>query len=278
VAVELTRRLLDELAEQGPPADLVAALALPLPIAVICELLGVPFQDRSRFRAWTRAAADVRDRARSEQGLAELFGYGMELVARKRQEPTDDVLSRLVETEGVDDAEAAMLGMSLLFAGHETTVVAIGTGTAALLAHPEQWQGLREDAQWVATAVEEVLRTQGTGGGGIPRYARTDLDINGTPVRAGEMVLLDIGAANHDEAAFVDPDRFDTARSGPMHLAFGHGARYCLGAPLARIELQAVFSQLAERFPTMRLAVELGELRVDTGVLTRGLLSLPVTW
>lgn len=275
---ELTGQLLNDLAQQPRPADLVETLALPLPIAVICELLGVPFEDRARFRAWTQAAADVRDRSRSEQGLAELFGYGLDLVARKRSDPADDVLTRLAHAEGVDDSEAAMLGMSLLFAGHETTVVAIGLGAAALLAHPEQWQALRRDPEHVTAAVEEVLRIQGAGGSGIPRYARTDLDIDGTAVRAGELVLLDIGAANHDPATFDESDHVDLARSGPTHVAFGHGARYCLGAPLARIELQAVFAQLAARFPTMRLAVGLDELRIIAGVLTGGLVDLPVTW
>ncbi len=120
-------------AEHGPAADLITALALPLPILVICELLGVPYEDRTQFRAWTQAAADVCDRARSEHGLGELFGYGQELVSRKRQEPGDDVISRLCATDGVSGAEAAGLSMALLFAGHETTVVQIGMGALLLL-------------------------------------------------------------------------------------------------------------------------------------------------
>lgn len=275
---QLTAGLLDDLAEHGPPADLNEAVALPLPIAVICELLGVPYEDRAQFRAWTQAAGDVRDRSRSEKGLADLFGYGQQLVARRRREPGDDVISRLCTTEGVGDVEAAAMGMFLLFAGHETTVVAIGMGAVRLLSDPAQWRQLRTDPGRIVAAVEEILRVQGTGGGGIPRYARTDLEIAGITVHAGELVLLDIGAANHDEAAFPDPDRFDTDRRAARHLAFGHGARYCIGAPLARIELQAVFSQLVPRFPEMRLAVAADELRFNTGVLTGGLLDLPVTW
>jgi cytochrome P450 len=275
---QLTAALLDDLAEHGPPADLNEALALPLPIAVICELLGVPYEDRAQFRAWTQAAGDVRDRSRSEQGLADLFGYGQQLVTRKRRDPGDDVISRLSATEGVSDAEAAAMGMFLLFAGHETTVVAIGIGAVRLLTDPDQWRQLLADPSRIGTAVEEMLRIQGTGGSGIPRYARTDVEIAGITVRAGELVLLDIGAANHDAGAFPEPDRFDPARGAGRHLAFGHGARYCIGAPLARIELQAVFSQLVPRFPTMRLAVGADELRFNTGVLTGGLLELPVTW
>jgi pentalenolactone synthase len=274
----LTTRLLDELAEHGPPADLNEALALPLPIAVICELLGVPFEDRAQFRMWTQAAADVRDRARSEKGLADLFGYGQELVARKRREPGDDVISRLSATEGVSDFEAAAMGMLLLFAGHETTVVAIGVGAVRLLSDPDQWQTLRADPTRIEPAVEEILRTKGTGGGGIPRYARTDLEVAGVTIRAGELVLLDTGAANRDRSAFPDPDRFDVDRRTARHIAFGHGVRFCIGAPLARIEMQTVFSQLVARFPGMRLAVDVEQLAVKTGVLTGGLLELPVTW
>jgi cytochrome P450 len=275
-----TTQLLDELAAAGPPADLHAALAVPLPIAVICELLGVPFEDRARFREWTQAAADITDRARSEQGLTELFIYGQQLVARKRADGDmdADVISRLAATDGVSDDEAAAMGMTLLFAGHETTVTAIGTGALWLLATPGQWQALTDDPSRIDAAVEEVLRAPGLGGGGIPRYARTDLDIAGVHVRAGDLVLLDTGAANHDAATFADPDRFDLARPPQPHLTFGHGARYCIGAPLARIELQVVLAQLAACFPTLKLGCAVEELTFNPNVLTGGLTALPVTW
>lgn len=275
---DLAARLLDELAQHGPPADLHAALALPLPILVICELLGVPYDDRDQFRGWTQAAGDVRDRARSERGVAELFEYGRRLVAHKRRHPGDDVISRLCATDGVSDDEAAMLGMVLLFAGHETTVVQIGMGALLLLADPEQWQTLQREPNLLPNAVEEILRAPGSGGDGIPRYARTDLTIDGVTVRAGELVLLHIGAANHDPAVFSDPDRADVTRQATAQLTFGHGPRYCIGAPLARLELHAVFGQLVPRFPTMRLAVEVERLRLRHDVLTGGLDELPVTW
>ncbi|MDA2804879.1 cytochrome P450 [Nocardiopsis suaedae] len=273
----ITAGLLDGLARRDPPADLVTALALPLPVTVICELLGVPGADRDRFGAWARAAADVTDRARSEQGLADLFGYGRELVERKRAEPGDDVLSRLAAAEGVSGDEAAMLAMSLLFAGYETTTAAIGLGALLLLDRPVHWRRLRESPDLTASAVEEVLRAPARGGG-IPRYARTDLDIAGAHVRAGELVLLDTGAANHDPAVFTDPDRFDPARREGAHMSFGHGARYCIGAPLARIELQEALTALVSRFPGMRLAVPTEDLSLDRDVLVAGLTSLPVTW
>jgi cytochrome P450 len=274
----LTTQLVNELAEPGPPADLHAALAVPLPILVICELLGVPYEDRDQFRVWAADAANIRDRARSERGLGELFGYCQRLVARKRAEPGDDVISRLCATEGVSDVEAAGLSLALLFAGHETTVVQIGLGTLLLLTNPDQWQALVDNPGLVPKAVEEILRAPGKGGGGIPRYARTDLEVDGVTIRAGDLVLLDNGAANHDPTVFPDPDRVDVTRSAAAHLSFGHGARYCLGAPLARIELQAVFTQLVTRLPTLRLAVEVEDLTMRSDVLTGGLTALPVRW
>ncbi|MFI7537250.1 cytochrome P450 [Streptosporangium sp. NPDC049376] len=276
----LTATLLDELAAAGPPADLHSALALPLPIAVICELLGVPYEDREQFGAWSQAASDVTDRARSEQGLEELFGYGRRLVARKRAEgDTDaDVISRLAATDGVSDEEAATMSMILLFAGHETTVTAIDAGVLWLLATAGQWQALVADPSRIGTAVEEILRALSLGGDGIARYARTDLEIAGVRIRAGDLVLLDTGAANYDAAVFDDPDRFDIGRAAVPHLTFGHGARYCIGAPLARIELQAVFSRLTGRFPAMRLGCAPEELTFDANVVTGSLTALPVSW
>jgi pentalenolactone synthase len=274
----LTTELLDALEEHGPLADLNTALAIPLPILVICELLGVPYEERTQFRAWTQAAADVTDRARSEQGLGDLFAYGQQLVARKRRDPGDDVISALCATEGVPDDEIAMLSMALLFAGHETTVVQIGLGALLLLTHQDQWQALLADPGLVPGVVEEVLRVPGKGGGGIPRYARTDIEIDGVTIRAGDLVMLDNGAANHDAAVFADPDRFDATRKAPGHLTFGHGVRYCIGAPLARMELQVAFGRLVPRFPEMTLAVPVEELRVRRDILTGGLETLPVTW
>lgn len=274
----LTARLLDELIEHGSPADLHTALALPLPILVICELLGVPYEDRDQFRSWTNDAANTRDRARSEHGLGQLFAYGQKLVAAKRRDPGDDVISRLCATDGVSDDEAAGLSMALLFAGHETTVVQIGMTALLLLADPQQWNTLVTEPGLVHNAVEETLRTSRKGGNGIPRYARTDLQIDGVTIRAGELVLLDTGAGNHDPTEFSDPERVDLTRRAASHLAFGHGARYCIGAPLARIELQTVFTQLVSRMPGLRLAARVQELTMRNDVLTSGLTELPVRW
>ncbi len=274
----LTTHLLDELARNGPPADLHALLAVPLPILVICELLGVPYEDRERFRGWTNDAGNTRDHARSEEGLAQLYAYGHQLVAAKRRQPGEDVMSRLCATDGVSDDEAAELSMALLFAGHETTVVHIGLTAMLLLANPEQWQALVSDPALVPNAIEETLRASRRGGGQMPRYARTALEIGGVAIEAGDLVLLDIGGANHDPAVFAGPERVDITRMATSHVTFGYGARYCLGAPLARIELQTVFSLLVSRFPTLQLAVDAGELTMRADELAGGLTELPVRW
>jgi len=274
----LTTELLDNLT---PPTDLVAGLAVPLPILVICELLGVPYADRDQFRAWSEDAGNTVDRQRSEQGMGALFGYGHELVARKRAEPTDDVISRLATTDGVSDDEVAMLSMALLFAGHETTVAQIGTAALQLLSDPEQWAKLCDDPSLVPNAIEESLRTPIRANpeiSGLIRYTRADMRVDNADVPAGDLVVLDVAKANVDPAVFPHADRFDVTRETNPHLSFGHGIRYCLGAPLARVELQEVFTQLVTRFSGMRLAVSPEEVIQKSGQLTAGLVTLPVTW
>src|SRR6201993_2718988 len=276
----LTTGLLNELEKQGPPADLHAQLALPLPILVICELLGVPYSDRDQFRTWAQDAGNVRDHDRSERGLAELFAYGRRLVEYKRAHSGDDVMSRLCATDGVSDENAATMSMFLRFAGHETTVVQIGLGAVLLLTNRDQWCALLDNPALIPNAVEELLRAATTGGGvgGIPRYAHTDFDIDRVAIHAGDLVLLDIAAANHDPTTFADPQRVDVARREAAHLAFGYGAHYCIGAPLARIELKTVFAQLIPRFPSMRLTVDPATLPTRRNGLAGGLVELPVSW
>ncbi|MBN9743462.1 cytochrome P450 [Amycolatopsis sp. A1MSW2902] len=274
----LTRQLTERLAEHGPVADLQDAMAVPLPILVICELLGVPYEDRGQFRTWTQAAADVGDNARSQQGMVDLFGYGNQLVARKRQEPGDDVISRLCDHEDLADHEIAVLSMTLLFAGHETTVAQLAM-SLLLLAEPSRWTALAADPGLIDARIPELQRYSVKGSGaGIPRYAREDVRIGDTLIRAGELVLLEIGAANHDPAVFADPDVFDPTRPVGAPLVFGHGPYYCPGASLATVELRAVLTELVPRFPTMRLAVPVEEIHIRTDVLTGGLAGLPVTW
>jgi len=274
----LTAGLLDRLATEGPPADLHAMLAGPLPLLVICELLGVPYADRERFGVWVDAAAFDADQEESGRGLASLVEYGLHLVADKRTRPGDDVISRLCTEDGLADVEIAALTMSLLFAGYETTVTQIWTQTLQLLTERTRWQALLDDPALIPRAVEELLRASLVGGVGIPRYARDDIDVAGVTISAGDLVLLDPGSANHDPGVFPDPDAVDFGRRGAPHLSFGYGGRYCLGAPLARMQLNSVFSQLIPRFPDLRLAVEATSLHIDTEALGAGLVELPVTW
>ncbi|MGH2354921.1 MAG: cytochrome P450 [Chloroflexota bacterium] len=295
---ELENGLLDDLGRQTPPADFHAALSFPLPALVICELLGVPYEDREAFRHWSDDAADMTDGARSRAGLAQLHGYMRELLARKRQQPAEDVLSDLVAAQAqapqaFTDDGVVTLAAGLLFAGHETTVAAIDTGVVLLLTNPAQREALQRDPTLVPRVVEEILRlptpvpdpvpdpvpTPPTASAsGLPRYAHAEMDIDGVTIRAGDLVLLGLQAANLDERVFPLPAAFDMTREANPHLTFGHGPHYCIGAPLARIELQAVFGTLFQRFPTLRLAVPVEELRPRSHLLTGGLTTLPVTW
>ncbi|WP_067537409.1 cytochrome P450 [Nocardia crassostreae] len=273
---QITTALLDAMEEQGSPADLQAALSLPLPLLVICELLGVPYEEREEFREWVEQVGHVRDRAKVEQGYAGLYAYCLKLVQAKRRTPGDDVVSRLCAVADVSDDEIAMHAMVLLFAGHETSAVQIGAGVLMLLENPDQWRTLHENPALVVTATEELLRA--CNASSMPRYARDDLEIGGARVAAGELVLLGIASANHDAAVFTDPDTIDIARQEAAHFLFGYGARYCIGAPLARIELQVAFGQLVSRFPTMTLAVDPAALSERAEIFTGGLTKLPVRW
>lgn len=280
---ELVTTLLDDLAADGSPAHLHAHLSLPLPVLVICELLGVPYADRDRFRAASEGAGGLTDREASARAMDDLVGYIRELVGRKRTEPGEDVLSDLVERiprgNGAGDGAVAQLGAVLLFAGHETTVTRIDVGTLLLLDAPGQWAALAADPGATRGAVEEVLRLAApSGSGGLPRYAQADVEIAGVTIATGDAVLLAAGVANRDPARFVDPDRFDPSRESNLHLAFGHGAHYCIGAALARVELEAVFSALPRRFPGLALDVDPATLALRTDILTGGLDTLPVRW
>jgi cytochrome P450 len=272
-------QLIDPMATRTPPVDLHASLSFPLPVLVICELLGVPREDRDHFHAWSTDLSDLHDQVLARNALGKLVGYMRELVARKRSHPADDVLSGLCSAAGgqLSNEHIAFLGAMLLFAGHETTVVRIDLGTLLLLTSPEAQRRLVDHPDLIAPAVEEILRAPGSGEGGLPRYARSDIEIDPMTIRAGEAILLSIGAANHDPHAYTDPDVFDVTRSPNPHLTFGHGPRFCIGAPLARVELQTVFWRLVPRFPRMRLVKPLEELRTRD-LLTGGLDELWVTW
>lgn len=289
---QLVDELLDELAGGGAPTDLHEVVSFPLPALVICELLGVPYADREDFRRWSDEAADMTDQTRSFGGLAALWQYIGRLVVAKLDDPGDDVLSALVaehcaDRDGFGLDQVAQLGAGLLFAGHETTVAAIDTGVVLLATHPEQRDALRHDPSLVPTAVEEILRASLPGsqspagsdrGHGLARWANADLDIDGVIIPAGDLVLLGLQQANNDQRLVGDRPGFDPGRRPNPHLTFGHGPRFCIGAPLARLELQVLFGALLNRFPTLTLAVPVEQLQPRTDLLTGGLAAVPVTW
>lgn len=292
---ELVDGLLDELAASPRPADFHQVVSFPLPALVICELLGVPYAKREQFRRWSDDAASIYDHERSLAGYQSLRAYIEELVRDRLREPGEDLLSDLAQTHR-DDPEnftlddAVELGLTLLFAGHETTVTAIDNGAVLLATDHEQRDRLAGNPALLDSAVEEILRgsvprmdfftrpeeTDPTGA--LPRWAKTDLVIGDVTVRAGELVLLGLAHANVDEGHFSEPSRFDIARTPNRHLTFGNGPHFCAGAPLARLELQVLFGSLLERFPGLRLAVPAEELQPRTDLLTGGMTSVPVTW
>jgi cytochrome P450 len=278
--------LLDAMAGHAQPVDLHEAVSFPLPALVICELLGVPYADRDDFRRWSDDAALRIDASRSQTGLAQLLEYMRAMVARKQAEPDDDVISDLVAAAAADPDlsidDIVMFSAGLLFAGHGTTTGAIDHGAALLLTHPEQVAALRHNPTLIEPAVEEILRLSHPSGSeqdvGLPRYANTDFIFGDVTIRTGELVILGLRAANLDQHLFREPDRFDVHRTPSPHLAFGYGPRYCVGAPLARVELRAVFSALLDRFPMLRLAVPVESLRDRDELIIGGLAELPVTW
>ncbi|GAA5167270.1 cytochrome P450 [Amycolatopsis dongchuanensis] len=283
------QRIVDELVDDllaGPqPADLVEALALPVPSLVICELLGVPYADRAFFHGISKllVSRDATPEA-SVAAAEELLDYLGGLVERKAADPGDDLLSRLAvaqfRTGKLTRREIAAMGQLLLVAGHETTANMIALGTVALLTHPGQLAELRasEDPEFVANAVEELLRYLTIVHSGRRRVATEDLELGGQLIRAGEGLIAATDAANRDETAFPGADSLDLHRAARHHVAFGYGVHQCLGQPLARVELQVVYGTLYRRVPTLALAVPAGELRYKHDMLVHGVHELPVTW
>lgn len=277
--------LVDAMTAKSAPADLVEEFALPLPIAVICELLGVPFEDRTEFRTWSDAFLSTT--RYSPEQVADYVGqlreYMAGLIALRRATPQDDLLSALVIARDQEDrlSEDEMLSLAegILVAGHETTASQIPNFVFVLLTSPRQLAMLRADLDLVPQAVEELMRyvPLGAGAGGA-RYALEDVDLNGTIVRAGEPVVVALHSANRDESVYTDPDELDLTRQEASHIGFGHGPHHCLGAPLARMELQVALRTLLTRLPDLRLAVPETDVTWKSGVATRAPAHLPVTW
>jgi cytochrome P450 len=279
--VEIVDAQLDAMEKTGPPADLVASFALPIPSLVICELLGVPYDDRGDFQRRTARQLDlslpVPERMELQrQGRA----YMSSLVERARRQPGDDILGMLVREHGQELTNDELIGIAslLLLAGHETTSNMLGLGTLALLRHPDQLAAVRDDPDAIGPAVEELLRWLSIVHSAIPRITTTDVEIAGVGIPAGRLVFVSLPSGNRDPEFIDAPEVLDIRRGAPGHLAFGHGVHHCLGAPLARMEMRIAFPALLRRFPTLAMAEDFTDVPFRSFHFIYGLKSLEVTW
>ncbi|ASU79759.1 cytochrome P450 [Actinopolyspora erythraea] len=282
---ETTERLVDDMVERGAPADLKAALGFPLPVYVICDLLGVPASDRDRFSHWSDTLLNLTRYGEEEIRVAqrEFAEYMAAHVEAKRSEPGEDLISSLIaETDpdgrGMSNEELVATGQGLLVAGHETTANMIGKMVSALLADRRRWERLLGDRSLVRGTVEEALRFDANPGFGMPRYITEDVEIADTRLPRGSTVVCSMASANRDESVFESADEMVLDRAPNPHLAFGSGAHSCLGQALARTELQGVLEVLLRRLPSLELAVPAEELRQVEGLVVGGLREVPVRW
>jgi cytochrome P450 len=281
--VETVASALDVMRDSGPPADLVASFSLPVPSAVICHLLGVPYADhdffQKRSQAFMSGATTIEDRMAAIQDLR---AYLAHLAGEKRRVgASHDLLGRLAaatENGGLTVDELVGAAFLLLAAGHETTAQMIGLGALTLLEHPDEYAALRANQDIATDTVEELLRYLTIIHFGALRVARADVEIGGQAIRAGEGAIALLSAANHDASVFSQPDTFDVQRGARQHLAFGFGIHQCIGQPLARIELRVALTELARRFPDLALAVPADELTMRSHSIAFGPEHLPVRW
>jgi cytochrome P450 len=281
---EMVDEYLRKMIDNGPPGDIVRDFALPVPSLVIALLLGVPPEDTGLFQHNTTLGLETTtSEAQKAQGFATMFGYIQELVNRKEREPGDDLISRLV-TDYVATGElsretAAMNAVIMMQAGHETTANMIALGTVALLEHPDVFArlGQTEDPAVIANAIEELMRYLTIVHAQVDRVAIEDLTIGGQLIRAGEKVLMNLPAGNWDSEFVENPEALDIDRNTRGHLGFGYGVHQCIGANLARVEMQVAFATLARRLPGLQLAVSSDALRFKDSDIY-GMKELPVTW
>jgi cytochrome P450 len=277
--------LLDGFAPSGERTDFVAALAAPLPVLVICELLGVPVEGREQVLAWGKiiGATTAYPPEVMEKALADIFSYLSEVIELRRRVPDDALISALIQVNDAEDhltaSELTSNVRMLLMAGHETTVNQLGSALYGLYRHPEQLESLRAEPELWPQAVDELLRHAMLTPISLPRVTTEEVDLDGTLIPAGEAVFPIIGVANRDPEVFPDPHRFDINRENPApHIALGHGPHYCLGAQLAKLELRIALSSMFQRFPTIHPAVDLAELPWKKGHAVRSLEEFPLTW
>jgi hypothetical protein len=276
--------LLDGIAGGDPdqPVDLVASFAFPMPYTVICDLLGIDGDLRTAFGTELRALVDADEHARAVAAAAAVIAMLDELVAAKRRAPADDLVSALIAArdgdERLSEQELRSTIFQLVIAGHDTTTNLIGNAVVALHRHPDQLAAVLADPERIVPAVEEVMRFDPPAHHATFRYALEDLEVGGVTIPAGSQVLVGLAAANRDPARFAAPDDLDVDRPDQRHIAFGHGIHHCLGARLARLEAREALGSLLRRFPRLRIAVPVDELRWShgDGVVLRGLAELPV--
>jgi vitamin D3 1,25-hydroxylase len=278
---DIARGLVDDLPAEGE-VDVMARYAFMLPVLVICELLGVPAEDRDDFASWSNKMVDHVGQSPEASGEAsgKLYQYLVELIAAKRENPDDALISALIEVaddgDRLSEEELVAMAMMLLIAGHETTVNLIGNGLLALLTHPDQLALLRERPELVPAAVEEFLRWDSPVHTTPARFAAEDVEYAGVRIPAGSTVVLSLAAANRDRDRFEHPEELRVDREPNAHVSFGHGLHHCLGAQLARIEGQEAIGLLVSRRPQMRLAADVADLVYRQSTLVRGLTRLPV--
>ncbi|WP_433684202.1 cytochrome P450 family protein [Nocardia sp. CA-119907] len=275
--------LLDRMAADGGRVDLLSEYAFPLPITVICELLGVPVADRAEFREWSRIIVEPSTATHEEMrhATAAIADYFERLIARRRAEGLgEDLVSDLIAAKAdgdrLTDDELTSMVFLILVAGHETTVNLIGNTVLTLLSDPARYRALHGNPEDVPALIEEMLRYDGPVNVATLRYTTAPITLGDTEIPADELVLVALGSANHDERHFDAAADFDPRRPASGHLAFGHGIHYCLGAGLARLEARIAITRLVERCPDLRLAADGGELRWRESMLIRGLYDLPV--
>lgn len=281
---ELADELLDT-AAKNKHFDLVADYALPIPITIISEILGVPEADRAKFYGWTKSLTSISESIQIVWKIPSIFqlvSYVRKLCKLRRADPQDDLISAMSQTnengEMMSDDELEGMVMLLLIAGHETSVNLIGSGTLALLQNPAQFDLLRQNPGLIKTATEELLRYYSPVEIATDRYAREAVTIEGVTIPRGEQVMAIIASANRDESQFENPDTLDLTRENNKHLAFGLGIHYCVGAPLARLEGHVALNTLLACMPNLRLAVNSEALQWRPGLTFRGLEKLPVTY
>ncbi|MEK3920758.1 MULTISPECIES: cytochrome P450 family protein [Paenibacillus] len=280
------RDIADELLDNLPSQEkmnLIDDFAFPLPIIVISEILGVPLEDRDKFRLWSNTVIDASTAESAElfeQHAREFTDYLTAWFAKVRRDPGTDLISQLViaEESGQQLTEQELLGVVslLIIAGHETTVNLIGNGILALLEHPEQRELLIKQPELIHNAIEEMLRYNGPLEFSTSRWALEDIEFRGEHIAQGELVIVALGSANRDEQQFKDADIFDITREKSSHLAFGKGIHLCLGAPLARLEGEIAVSTLLNRFPNIQLQADVNELEWRPGMIVRGVKEIPV--